>query len=176
METGKIIKNYLLLHKLKVYCFLNESCVCLVNGKNFIIFKLPLFFFLKFYYNGFSFLFLNYFFFKKFLNNFLLLQKKIAFFFSFRLKFRGLGYRFIRISKSLYRFFFISVNYFYLHIPKTVLLKRRKKRLLFLSCSWDTFRIFIINLLLLKNFTAYRLRGITFPRRIFLLKPGKKRF
>jgi hypothetical protein len=135
MVADKIVKRYLFLHKLKIYYFWNESYICLVNGKNFIIFKLPLFFFLKFYYNGFSFLFLNYFFFKNFLNSFLLLQKKIIFFYSFRLKFRGLGYRFIRISKFLYKFFFISVNYFYLHIPQAVLLKRRKKRLLFLGSS-----------------------------------------
>jgi len=172
--SKQIFKKYLL--NIKLYYFLNESYICLVNRKQFIIFRLPLYFFLKFYYNGFSFLFLNYFFFKNFVNSFLLLQKKICYFFSFRLKFKGLGYGFRRLSKRLYRFFFISVNYFYLHLPKTVLLKYRKKRLLFLGSSWDIFRIFIINLLLLKSFTSYRLRGISFPRRIFLLKPGKKRF
>jgi hypothetical protein len=131
----QITKTYLFPVKLKIFYFLNESFICLVNETNFIVFKLPLYFFLNFYRNGFSFLFLNYFFFKTFLNNFVLLQRKIIFFYSFYIKIKGLGYRFLRISKFLYRFFFITTNYFYFHLPQTIMLKRRRKRLLFLGSN-----------------------------------------
>jgi hypothetical protein len=123
-------------NKYIIHYFVNESCICLVNGKykggGFVIFKLPLYFFLYFFRNGVSFLFLNYFFFKKFLNNFFLLSRNFNFY-SFRIKFRGLGFRLFYISKNLYKFFFISTNFFYIHMPSTVMLKRRKRRLFFLG-------------------------------------------
>lgn len=172
----QIIKKYVFSCDLRIYFFFSEACVCLVSEANFIVFRLPAYFFFKFFENGFSFLFLNYFFFKNFINSFILLQRKFYNYFFFRMKIKGLGYRFIRLSKSLYRFFFISTNFFYLHLPKTVMVKLRKRRLLFLGSNLDTFRIFVLNLLLLKGFSAYRPRGITYPRRIVLLKPGKKRF
>jgi hypothetical protein len=121
-------------YSLKICYLFGESCICLINSGDIIVFKLPLYFFLYSYHNGFSFLFLNYFFFKKFLNNFFLLQRDWNFY-TFRIKFRGLGFRLFNISKNLYKFFFISTNYFYIHLPDTVMLKRRKRRLYFLGSN-----------------------------------------
>lgn len=52
---------------------------------------------------------------------------------------RGLGFRVRKLSNSLFRFFFTSVNYFYLHSPKNVLVKIRKEncflfRIMFVFC------------------------------------------
>ena len=51
----KLIKNQVNFYNLKIFYFVNESHICLTNNENkgiFIIFKLPLFFYLYFYYNG----------------------------------------------------------------------------------------------------------------------------
>jgi len=173
-------KNILLFDELRFYYHLtmaDKTKVYLIGRSNLVIFKMPSRYFIRLCNeNSFSFLFLNYHFFKNFVNSFMVLQRKMFFYYFFRFKLKGLGYRIKRISKYLYRFFFISVNYFYLHLPKTVIFKYKKRRMFLLSSDWVDLRILVVNLLLLKCVTIYRLRGFSFPKRVIMLKPGKKRF
>jgi hypothetical protein len=127
------IKKILLHDGLCVYCdLIGKSKVYLISRSVFFVFKLPSRFFIK-PENGFSISFFSFHFFKNFVNSFIALQRKLFFYYFFRFKLKGLGYRIKRISKYLYRFFVISVNYFYLHLPKTILLKYKKRKLFLLS-------------------------------------------
>ena len=70
----------------------------------------------------------------------------------------------------------LTANYIFLHCPKDILLKNRRRRLLIASANLQNLRVAFINILLLKKQIPYRLRGIFFPKQIILLKPGKKTF
>ena len=97
-------------------------------------------------------------------------------FYFFKLQMKGLGFRIRRISKRLYKFFFICVNFFYLYIPKQSFLKIKGRKLFFTSSNLCQLRLLIVHLLLLKQLSVYRTRGFVYPRQIFIMKPGKKRF
>lgn len=94
----------------------------------------------------------------------------------YKLRIKGLGYRIKRINDDLYRFFFTSVNFFYLHVPFDVLLKSKGRKLLIISRDLQKFRLLLVDLLLLKKLSVYRIRGLVYPKQIILMKPGKKRF
>jgi hypothetical protein len=141
-----------------------------------LVFKLPAVFFFKKTALQFSFIFSSFFFFKNFLSNFFNLYSKFFAIFFFRLKLRGLGYRTKAFTKHLVRFFIGTTNYIFLHCPKDILLKNRRRRLLIASANLQNLRVAFINILLLKKQIPYRLRGIFFPKQIILLKPGKKTF
>lgn len=94
----------------------------------------------------------------------------------YKLRLKGLGFRIRQFGSSLFRFFFTSVNYFYLHIPFEVCLKHKGRVLYFISTSCMILHEVIVHILLLKKITVYRIRGFVYPRQIILIKPGKKRF
>lgn len=74
------------------------------------------------------------------------------------------------------RFFIGTTNYIFLHCPKSILLKNRRRRLLIASSNVQDLRIVFVNILLLKKQIPYRLRGVFFPKQVILMKPGKKTF
>ena len=93
-----------------------------------------------------------------------------------RLKVRGLGYRIRTVSKNLIRFFLGTTNYLFFHVPKDVLARAKRRRLLLVCNNYSNLRLFYVNLLLLKKLIPYQLRGIFFPRQLIIMKPGKKTF
>jgi hypothetical protein len=104
------------------------------------------------------------------------LYTKLSSFYYLRLKLKGLGYRIVHISTFLIKIFFNRSNFFYIHIPKTILFRYKIRRLFFLSTKLVDLRVLMINILLLKKYIIYRLSGLFYPRQIILLKPGKNKF
>jgi len=104
------------------------------------------------------------------------LYNKLISFYYLRLKLKGLGYRIIHITKFLIKIFFNRSNYFYVHLPNTILFRYKIRRLFFLSTRLADLRLLMINLLLLKKYIVYRLSGLFYPSQILLLKPGKNKF
>lgn len=104
------------------------------------------------------------------------LYNKLSSFYYLRLKLKGLGYRIIHVSTFLVKLFFNRSNFFYMHIPKSILFRYKIRRLFFLSTKLVDLRNLMINLLLLKKYIVYRLSGLFYPRQIILLKPGKNKF
>lgn len=140
-----------------------------------LIFKLFSMSFLKGAENHLSFMFTSKSIFSGFLKNLLNSLNSLSYIFFFKLHLKGLGYRIRRISKNLYKFFFIYTNFFYLHLPSSVLLKIKRRRLVFFGFNLNVLRTVLVNLLLLNKMFVYTIRGFLFPRQIILLKPGKKR-
>jgi len=99
---------------------------------------------------------------------------KIKNLFFLKLKLRGLGYRFKKICNNLYRFYFTRTNYIYMHKPKNILLKFRKKRIILISSHKQLLHNLFKNLLLLHPVGPFNRRGFHYPRKILILKKGKK--
>ena len=138
---------------------------------------MPSFYFYKYISNNsFSLVFLTsfslIFFFKHFVNNLIKLSKL----FFFRIRIKGLGYRIKKISNNLYRFFFTSTNFFYFHIPLNILIKYKMRKMLLISNDLVILKVLIAHLLMLKKIIPYFLRGVFSPRKLIILKPGKKAF
>jgi hypothetical protein len=93
-----------------------------------------------------------------------------------KLRLKGLGFRALKITKGLYRFFFNQTNFFYFFAPSSILIIFKKRVLFFFGINFNILRITIAHLLLLKQLTMYRTRGLIYTRQIRILKPGKKRF
>jgi len=81
-----------------------------------------------------------------------------------------------KITKKLYRIYFNRSNYYYVHLPKSVLLKYRTRKFFFISLDKIDLKLLILNLLFLKEHIIYRYSGIIYPKQIFLMKPGKNKF
>lgn len=94
------------------------------------------------------------------------------FFLKFRM--RGLGYRFRRITSSLFRFYFTKTNYIYFHCPSSIYLFSRKRKIILLSSNKHLLHLVFSHILRLHKSGPYNKRGFTFPRRVFRKKPGKK--
>lgn len=87
---------------------------------------------------------------------------------------RGLGYRFKRITSSLFRFYFTKTNYIYFHCPLSIYLFSRKRKVILLSSNKHLLHLVFSHILRLHKSGPYNKRGFTFPRRVFRKKPGKK--
>jgi len=126
-------KNELGLKKNVNFFFYEASNIFLIKGlKGFVVFRLPSFYYYK--KNTINQLFLilfNVFFFKSFLKLISNCNKNLFLIYTFRLKMKGLGFRIRKLSTMLYKFFFTSVNFFYFHVPRNIILKNRKRRLFF---------------------------------------------
>lgn len=109
-----------------------------------------------------------------FFKHFSYLYKRLFHFSYVKLKIRGLGYRIKRLSNSLLCFFFGHTSLFYFHAPKNVIVKARKRKLLMLSNDLTVLKMTLAHLLLLKKLSAYRIRGLVYPKQIIVLKIGKK--
>lgn len=157
--------------KSKIYIFINKNC------KNYLfIFKIPFSFFLKKEKNLVSFIFTKkklYYILSNYIINF---YNKFFILYHIFLKLKGLGYRIIQISRYLIKIFLNRSNYIYIYIPRKILFKYKMRSIFFLSLNYNILRILIINLLLLKKFSVYRINGILYPNKIILIKPGKNKF
>jgi hypothetical protein len=92
------------------------------------------------------------------------------------LKLKGLGYRIFQISNKLFKIFLNRSNFFYLHVPATVLLKYRTRRFFFIATQYNILKVMVLRLLFLKEFVVYRVNGIYYTRQILLVKPGKNKY
>jgi hypothetical protein len=159
-----------------IYFFLKKGFIIIKKKSRFFFFKLPYIYFYKNNKYIISFFFLNFLHYMSFFRHILHFYNKLCSFYYLRLKLKGLGYRIIHISTFLIKIFFNRSNFFYIHLPKTVLFKYKIRRLFFLSTKLTDIRNLLINLLLLKKYIIYRLSGLFYPRQIILLKPGKNKF
>lgn len=91
-----------------------------------------------------------------------------------RLRIRGLGYRIRRFSSHLYRFYFTKTNFIYVHVPVSILIRLRKRRMIILASHYPSLRNLLVGILLLKSTGPYNRRGFVYPRRMLFLKKGKK--
>jgi hypothetical protein len=158
------------------FFFLKEKSFFFFKGIfGVFVFKCPFLFYKK---NGddFSFFFTNSLDFKIFLRNFFSFYNSMFFIYFYKIKIRGLGYRFRFICKRLVRVFMGTVNYIYIHFPEDILFRLRRRRLILASFNLELLRKVFFNILLLKDMVPYDFRGIYYPRRIILMKPGKKKF
>jgi hypothetical protein len=159
-----------------IFFFLKKNYIIIKKKTRFFLIKIPYIYFYKSEEKIYSFFFNNYFCYISFFKHILQFYNKLISFYYLRLKLKGLGYRIIHISKYLIKIFFNRSNFFYIHLPKTILFKYKIRRLFFLSTRLVDLRNLIINLLLLKKYIIYRLSGLFYPRQIILLKPGKNKF
>lgn len=167
------------------YYFNNDFNIIFFKKKNYIIIKkktrffsikLPSVYFIKLRENLISFFFLKTFHYISFFKHIVHFYNKLCSFYYLRLKLKGLGYRIVHISTFLIKIFFNRSNFFYIHLPKTIIFKYKIRRLFFLGTKLFDIRLLLINLLLLKKYIIYRLSGLFYPRQIILLKPGKNKF
>jgi hypothetical protein len=156
--------------------FLKTNYIILKKKSRFFFLKLPSNYFYKFNNKVISFSINNYFSYISLFKHIVQLYNKLSSFYYLRLKLKGLGYRIVHISKNLIKFFFNRSNFFYMHLPITILFKYKIRRLFFLSTKIMDIRNLMITLLLLKKYIIYRLSGLFYPRQIILLKPGKNKF
>lgn len=91
-----------------------------------------------------------------------------------KLKLKGLGYRIKKYCIHLYRFYFTKTNYIYLHVPKYMIVRSRKRRMIIVSSNYSLLRTVFVHILLLKSTGPYNRRGFIYPRVIMFLKHGKK--
>lgn len=146
-----------------------------INVKFFIL-KLPSYYFIKKEYKNIKFLFLSKFHYITFLKHLFNFYNRLFCFYYYTLKLKGLGYRIFHVTKKLIKIFFNRSNFFYLHIPSSVLLKYRTRKFFFLSSDYNILKVMVLYLLFLKEFVIYRLSGIYYTRQIILIKPGKNKF
>jgi len=167
-------KLIVLSNNLQIYFSYINNLFFIKGVMGVLVLKMPSLFFYINKENFLSFVFLNRFFFISFFKHFSYLYKRLYFFNFVRLKIRGLGYRISKISSSFFRFFFGHTNFFYLHAPKDIIIKSRKRRLLLLSNNLFALKLVLAHLLLLKKLSVYRIRGLVYPRQVIVLKIGKK--
>lgn len=172
-----MFKKSIALFKTFNFYFLKNKALFIIIGMNgFFILKMPNIFFFKLNNeNFFSFLFINYYHYKSFISFFNVLYNRLYNYFFFRLKLIGRGYRIKKLSNNLYRFYFIRVNYIYLHVPSSVLIKYKKPFVLLISNNFEVLQKLYQILLLINPITVYRRKGLVFPREIIYMKAGKKR-
>lgn len=172
----KLKSSYFFSYDLQLYFFKKKNVIILKKKTRFFFLNLPQLFFLKISYFNLSFLFLNYFHYISFFKHILQFYNKLSNFYYLRLKLKGLGYRILLLTSSLIKIFFNRSNFFYVHVPNSILLRYKIRRLFFISTRLDDLRILMLNLLLLKKYIIYRFSGLFYPRQILLLKPGKNKF
>ena len=154
------------------FFFFEPHCLFFIKYfRGIFVLQLPSFFF--FNRVSYSFCFSSKSGFKSFLNHLFLFHHL---FFFLKLKVRGLGYRIKRLTDNFFRFFLGTTNLFFFHVPKNILIRVRRRRMLLVSCDLSLLHLVFSHLLLLKKIIPYKLRGVFFPKQIILMKPGKKSF
>lgn len=169
-------KSYFLYKSLNFRFLKHLGLFIIISSKGYFVLKMPKIFFLK---NDstsiYSFVFLNNYHFQSFIKLFNVFYRRLFLFYFFRLKLRGMGFRIKRLCSKLYRFYFIRVNFMYLHVPREILIKLKKRKIFIVSCDFSVLQTLINKMLLIKAVTAYRRTGLLYPNEIVLMKPGKKR-
>jgi hypothetical protein len=168
-------KAAMLLHNFDCFFLEAKSLFFFKTPRGIAILKLSSFFFFKSYFHGFAFCFGNKSAFRNFIHCFFS-SYSMNFYFFFKIKVRGLGYRIKKITNDLFRFFLGSTNLFFFHVPKGLLIRVRRRRMLLVSYDYRLLTFVFSHLLLLKKLIPYKLRGVFFPKQVILLKPGKKSF
>ena len=170
-----LIRKFILLKNLSIFFLPKSSCLFLKSPFGVVYLRLPsIYFYESDFKSYFSFSFLSKFNFISVLSHLKVLINRLSIIYFLRLKIKGLGYRVKRICKFLYRFYFTATCYIYFHVPKDVLVKARKRRLILLSNNLQLLRSVFVHILLLKRLSPYNKRGIFYPRQIIFLKKGKK--
>lgn len=177
-----IIKyNYIKkLYKLNIDIKLNinfiSNKIIMILNKSVILFKLPSYFFYKINKSSENVIFLSKFHYITFLKHLFNFYNNFFCFYYYILKLKGLGYRVFQITASLLKIFFNRSNFFYLHVPASILLKYRTRKFFFVGLHYQALKVMILHLLFLKEFVIYKVNGIFYTRQIILIKPGKNKF
>lgn len=172
-----LIKKIYKFNKNFKYYFnlLYNKLIIFMNNKNYWL-KIPSLYFFKKDENYYSFIFFKKFHYITFLKHLFNFYNNFFSYYYYILKLKGLGYRVFIISRKLLKIFLNRSNFFYLHVPYSVLLKYRTRRFFFISTEYNILKIMILRLLLLKEFIIYRVNGIYYTRQLLLIKPGKNKF
>jgi hypothetical protein len=64
---------------------------------------------------------------------------------------------------------------YYFYLPKNILLKWLKKKILLISNNINKLKVIFTHLLILKNIGVYRLRGLRYNKQIIFIKKGNKK-
>lgn len=152
----------------------NQNSFKVRLGATWLNLKMPTIFFVHKEGNAYKLLFGSSTMFRNFILSLAFVIRRLTMVYFLRLKLRGLGYRFKKISSTLYRFYFTRTNYIYFHCPKNILIKSRRKRIILLSCNKQILNLVFSNIVDLHKVGPYNRRGFTYPRRIIFMKKGKK--
>lgn len=112
----------------------NKIIICVNNS--FILFKLPAYFFYKNNVLSENIIFLKKFHYITFIKHLFNFYNSFFCFYYYTLKLKGLGYRIFQVTKNLLKIFFNRSNFFYLHIPSSILLKYRTRKFFFLGVQY----------------------------------------
>lgn len=171
-----ITKFYNLNKHFKYYINYEYNQIIIIMNYRFFYLKLPSTFWFKQHVSNNKFIFISKFHYITFLKHLFNFYNIFFCFYYYTLNLKGLGYRCFQVSKHLIKIFFNRSNFFYLHIPSSVLLKYRTRKFFFLSTYYNTLKVMVLHLLLLKELVVYRISGIFYTRQIILIKPGKNKF
>ena len=125
---------------IKRYTILGKICLSKRNANLFIItnthvIKIPLinFWIKQIREKEYSILFINKFLVKNFItlifNNYVLF-KRLYF---YKLYLKGLGFRIVKHTDGLFRFFYNKINYIYFYVPLNIIMDYKERKLVFLS-------------------------------------------
>jgi len=170
--------NYILNKSIKLYLFPNLSIIIAKGPLGIARLYMPSYYFYDKNNKHFQFdlLFLKKEYFFAFLTSLKYIIKILTTYFFLKLRIRGLGYRIDEITSSLYRFYFTQTNYFYFHVPPFLLLRNKGRRIILISNKFSLLRNVYVHLLHLRKIIPYLMRFVVSPRRLIVLKPGKKAF
>lgn len=87
----------------------------------------------------------------------------------------GLGYKIKKITTLLYRFYLGQAHYVYVYLPSDVFFWAYQNKITLFSIYADKLFSISTNIMLLRKLNAYKLRGLTRPGQIIILKEGKQR-
>lgn len=172
----KIVKYYILKKQLNLYFSNKNAYIYLKNRIGLIKLKLPSIFY---YYKNLTLTKLSLFNnqnFKSLINNLFNSYKKLNLIYFIKLKIKGLGYRFRKLSTNFYYFFFNYTNMYYINLPKNIIIKWYKKRLILVSFDFNLIKLIMSTIIILKKLGPYQIRGLKYPKQIILLKQKKKNF
>jgi hypothetical protein len=172
-----VIKNHYIFNKHINLAFLPKRSLLFLKGQfGVCLIHMPSLYFYKRNAASFQFLILRKDFFSQFFSSFRTFYRRLTSLFFFKFKLKGLGFRLRKFSSSLYRFYFTKANFIYFHIPPFILVRHKLRRMLLLSNNLALLRTVLVHILLLRRIIPYLIRGIVTPRRLIILKPGKKAF
>jgi hypothetical protein len=129
----EILNYYLLNNNLNIYFSKKNSILYLKSIYGITSIKMVSYYFYKKEEKFLSFIFMKRFFFFSFIKNFLNYYKKLHCLYTVRIKISGLGYRIRKITNNLYHFSFNYTNMYYFYIPKNLLIKKYRKRIMLIS-------------------------------------------
>src|SRR5688500_11202754 len=171
-----VIKYYKFYKNFNYFIDFNSKYMYILYSYKKYLFKIIFYYYIKYNNKNLNLLFINSFFFLTFIKFIFKFYNKCFIYYYFNLKLKGLGYRIKKLSKNLIRIYFNRSNYYYVHIPNTILLKYRTRKSFFISINNASLKLLIYNMLILKKYIIYRFNGLIYSRQIFLMKPGKNKF